>query len=67
MEGRKPRFSRGDVIAGKYEVEKLLGTGLMGATYLVRNLKSRKFLAVKLVWPQLVSHPRDRKRRDDIF
>jgi len=67
VEGRKPRFNRGDVIAGKYEVEKLLGTGLMGATYLVRNLKSRKFLAVKLVWPQLVSHPRDRQRLEEIF
>ena len=55
MDGDKPQFSRGDVIAGKYEVEKVLGSGLIGTTYLVRNQKSRKFLAVKVIWPQLVT------------
>ena len=67
MDGDKPQFSRGDVIAGKYEVEKVLGSGLIGTTYLVRNQKSRKFLAVKVIWPQLVTSERDRSRLQDLF
>jgi serine/threonine protein kinase len=60
-------FSRGDVIAGKYEVDKVLGSGLIGTTYLVRNQKSRKFLAVKVIQPQLVATDRDRQRFNDIY
>jgi serine/threonine protein kinase len=67
VDGDKPQFSRGDVIAGKYEVEKVLGSGLIGTTYLVRNQKSRKFLAVKVIWPQLVKTDRDRTRLTDLF
>jgi len=67
VDGRKPKFSRGDVIAGKYEVEKVLGSGLVGTTYLVRNRKSRKYLAIKVVWPQLVSNDKDRERLDSLF
>ena len=67
MEGRKPRFNRGDVVAGKYEVEKVLGSGLIGTTYLVRNQKSRKYLAIKVIWPQLVSNQRDRDRFVELF
>ena len=67
MDGDKPQFSRGDVIAGKYEVEKILGSGLIGTTYLVRNQKSRKFLAVKVILPQLVKSERDRARLKDLF
>jgi len=55
------------VIAGKYEVEKVLGSGLIGTTYLVQNSKSRKYLAIKVVWPQLVSNERDRQRLLDLF
>ncbi len=67
MDGRKPKFNRGDVIAGKYEVEKILGSGLIGTTYLVRNQKSRKYLAIKVVWPQLVSADKDRQRLNELF
>ena len=67
VDGDKPQFNRGDVIAGKYEVEKILGSGLIGTTYLVRNKKSRKFLSVKVIWPQLVKSDRDRARLKDLF
>lgn len=67
MDGHKPRFGRGDVIAGKYEVEKILGSGLIGTTYLVRNQKSRKYLAIKVVRNQLVANERDKQRLVDIF
>lgn len=67
MEGRKPRFSRGDVIAGRFEIEKTLGSGLVGTTHLVQNVKTRKYLAVKEIWPSLVANPRDRARLDELF
>lgn len=67
MEGRKPSYSRGHVIAGRYEVEKALGSGLIGTTYLVRNVKSRKYLALKVVWPRLIANPRDRERLSTLF
>ena len=42
MDGDKPQFNRGDVIAGKYEVEKTLGSGLIGTTYILCSAKAEK-------------------------
>lgn len=49
------QFSRGDVISGRFEVEKLLGEGTLGATYLVRHIKSNKHLALKFMRARFVA------------
>lgn len=59
---KPPRFSRGDVIAHRFEVDKELGSGLLGASYLCKNVGSGKFLVVKVFRPSLVHHPKDRER-----
>ena len=63
----KARFSRGDVIGGRYEVEKELGSGMLGSSYLVKNLDSGKHLALKVLHPKLLANPRDRARFESIF
>ena len=60
-------FNRGDIIAGKYEVTEVLGTGLLGATYLVRNTQTNKYVALKFLKPALVRNPKDRARFDRVF
>ena len=60
-------FSRGDVIAQKFEIEKELGSGMLGTTYLVRHISSEKYLALKVLRPKLVANPLDRKRFDACF
>jgi len=60
-------YNRGDMIAGKYEVTELLGTGLLGATYLVRNTSTNKYVALKFLRPSLVRNPKDRQRFVDAF
>ncbi len=59
-EAKKP--SRGDVLAGKYEIEKELGVGMLGTTFLVRSVQSGKHLALKVIHPRLVANVRDRER-----
>lgn len=61
------RFSRGDVVSRRYEIEKELGTGLLGTAYLARHISSGKLLALKVLRPKLVSNPRDRQRFEDAF
>lgn len=61
------QFKPGDVIAGRYEVTEHLGSGLLGATYLARNVQSNKFLAIKFIRPVLLKNPKDRARFDKVF
>lgn len=63
----KARFSRGDVIGSRYEVEQELGSGMLGASYLVRNIESGKHLALKVLHPKMLANPRDRARFEEIF
>ncbi len=46
-EERRRRPELGTCLAGKYEVEKLLGEGSMGAVYAARNLTTGKRVAIK--------------------
>lgn len=64
---KQPRFSRGDVIAKRFEIEGELGSGLLGASYLARRLDSGKHLVVKVVRPSIVANPRDRQRFVEVF
>ena len=45
----------GDMVAGKYEVLRLLGEGGMGAVYEVRHAHTRRHFALKWMTPQLAS------------
>ncbi len=60
-------YNRGDMIAGKYEVTELLGAGVLGATYLVRNTATNKYVALKFLRPSLVRNPKDRARFTSAF
>src|SRR5689334_12969933 len=42
-------YAAGDVIAGKYELERLLGEGGMGAVWLARNAALDADVAIKLI------------------
>lgn len=64
---KQPRFSRGDVIAKRFEVESELGSGLLGASYLARRLDNGKHLVVKVLRPSLVADARDRERFQGLF
>jgi serine/threonine protein kinase len=62
-----PELSRGNVIAGTYEIEQKLGAGLLGATYLARNQKTRQQVALKFIKPSLLPSERDHERLDRAF
>jgi serine/threonine protein kinase len=46
----------GEVLDGKYRVEKLLGEGGMGAVYLATHLGTERPVAVKVIAPQFMQH-----------
>lgn len=48
-----PARAVGSIIAGRYQVESLLGQGGMGDVYLVKHTVMRKRLALKLLRPEL--------------
>ena len=43
------RFARGDVVAGRYQVERFLGRGGMGEVWLVRDMKFDSLRALKII------------------
>ncbi len=47
----------GDVLGGRYEVLQLLGEGGMGAVYKVRDRELDRFVALKLIRPELAASP----------
>ena len=50
-------FCKGDLIAGRYRVERELGRGGMGVVYLVRDTELRdERVAVKMVHPHLLAN-----------
>jgi serine/threonine protein kinase len=48
------RLQSGDLIAGKYRIESLLGEGGMGAVYVATNEMLRKSVAVKIMNEELI-------------
>ncbi|MGA7122785.1 MAG: protein kinase [Polyangiaceae bacterium] len=52
----KSRFNEGDVIAGKYRVERVLGAGGMGVVLAAHHLGLDKMVAVKFLLPEMLGH-----------
>ncbi|MBN2800590.1 MAG: SUMF1/EgtB/PvdO family nonheme iron enzyme [Deltaproteobacteria bacterium] len=59
----KLEFSRGDVIASRYEVIDLLDEGPLGFSYRVKHLKSGKFLRLTMLRPRIAG----REQKDQLL
>ena len=55
-------FSRGEVLAEKYEVVDLLDESPLGVTYRVKHLKSGKYVRMMLLRPKIAG----REQKDQI-
>jgi tetratricopeptide (TPR) repeat protein/predicted Ser/Thr protein kinase/TolB-like protein len=47
----------GDILGGRYEILELLGEGGMGAVYKAQDREVDRFIALKLIRPELASNP----------
>ncbi|MDP6932640.1 MAG: serine/threonine-protein kinase, partial [Myxococcota bacterium] len=61
------QFSRGDRISDRFEIEKHIGSGMLGVTYLAKDTKNATPVALKFVKPKLVAHEKDRGRFEQAF
>src|SRR5580698_9658613 len=52
-----PGVRQGDVLAGKYEVERVLGVGGMGIVVAARHVQLGVRVAVKFLLPAMLDHP----------
>jgi serine/threonine protein kinase/tetratricopeptide (TPR) repeat protein len=53
----KGQLEPGTILADRFEILQLLGQGGMGAVYKGRDLELERFVALKLIRPDLASHP----------
>jgi serine/threonine protein kinase len=52
-----PLLQTGDVLAGRYEILQMLGEGGMGAVYKAWDQELDRFVALKLIRPELAANP----------
>jgi eukaryotic-like serine/threonine-protein kinase len=52
-----PMLQAGDVLGGRYEILQMLGEGGMGAVYKARDRELDRFVALKLIRPELAANP----------
>jgi serine/threonine protein kinase len=52
----------GDVIAGRYRIDRVLGEGGMGVVFAATHLELQEPVAIKLMLPSLVGHPESAAR-----
>ena len=50
-------FQTGELVGGRYEILQLLGEGGMGAVYKVADRELDRFVALKVIRPELASNP----------
>ena len=50
-------FREGDVLGGRYEIQKLLGMGGMGAVYKARDIEVERVVGLKVIRPDLAGNP----------
>ena len=56
------QLQHGSVLAGRYEVRACIGIGGMGAVYRCFDRNRNEEIAIKVLLPHLLSHPRARER-----
>jgi tetratricopeptide (TPR) repeat protein len=54
---KKPQLHPGDIFGGRYEILQLLGEGGMGAVYKAWDREVEHLVALKLIRPEMASHP----------
>jgi eukaryotic-like serine/threonine-protein kinase len=52
-----PMLQAGDILGGRYEILQMLGEGGMGAVYKARDRELDRFVALKLIRPELAANP----------
>jgi eukaryotic-like serine/threonine-protein kinase len=50
-------FHEGDILGGRYEIQKLLGMGGMGAVYKARDMEVERVVGLKVIRPDLAGNP----------
>jgi len=50
-------FHAGDILGGRYEIQKLLGMGGMGAVYKARDMEVERVVGLKVIRPDLAGDP----------
>jgi len=50
-------FREGDILGGRYEIQKLLGMGGMGAVYRARDMEVERVVGLKVIRPDLAGNP----------
>src|SRR5215472_4269680 len=53
----KGHLEPGTLLGGRFEILQLLGQGGMGAVYKARDIELDRVVALKLIRPELASHP----------
>ncbi len=50
-------FHEGDILGGRYEIQKMLGMGGMGAVYKARDMEVERVVGLKVIRPDLAGSP----------